>query len=56
MKKSKSSLEHPYALSKYLGECSVLNWNKVYKLPVNCIKFLMRMDLELEQQEHMELL
>lgn len=26
--------EHPYALSKYLGEKAVMHWNKVYKLPV----------------------
>ena len=30
--------EYPYALSKYLGECVVLHWNKVYKLPVNVIR------------------
>ena len=27
-------LEYPYALTKYLGEQSVLHWCKVYKLPV----------------------
>ncbi len=26
--------EYPYALSKHLGECSVLHWGKVYGLPV----------------------
>lgn len=26
--------EYPYALSKYLGECAVLHWGKVYRLPV----------------------
>ena len=26
--------EHPYALSKYLGECAVLHWGRVYGLPV----------------------
>ena len=31
-------LEHPYALSKYLGERSVLHWHKVYKLPINVIR------------------
>jgi UDP-glucose 4-epimerase len=30
--------EYPYALSKYLGECAVLHWSKVYRLPVNCIR------------------
>ena len=30
--------EHPYALSKYLGELSALHWNKVYGLPVNSIR------------------
>ena len=30
--------EYPYALSKYLGECAVLHWHRVYKLPVNCIR------------------
>ena len=28
---------NPYALSKYLGECAVFHWNKVYNLPVNSI-------------------
>jgi UDP-glucose 4-epimerase len=28
------ALEYPYALSKYLGECVVLHWGKVYGLPV----------------------
>ena len=32
------SLEHPYALSKYLGEKSVFHWNKVYGLPSNSIR------------------
>ena len=32
------STEHPYALSKYLGEIAVLHWNKVYGLPVNSIR------------------
>ena len=36
--KNKISLEHPYALSKYLGENSSFHWNKVYKLPVNSIR------------------
>jgi UDP-glucose 4-epimerase len=26
--------EYPYALSKYLGECAILHWGKVYGLPV----------------------
>ncbi len=30
--------EHPYALSKYLGELSALHWHKVYGLPVNSIR------------------
>jgi len=30
--------QYPYALSKYLGECSVLHWNKVYNLPANIIR------------------
>ena len=34
----KISLEHPYALSKYLGEKSALHWHKVYGLPVNSIR------------------
>ena len=36
--KFKISLEHPYALSKFLGEQSVIHWGKVYKLPVNSIR------------------
>ena len=33
--KYRISTEHPYALSKYLGEKAVLHWNKVYGLPTN---------------------
>jgi len=32
------SLEHPYALSKYLGEQEVFHWHKVYGLPINSIR------------------
>ena len=35
---AKISLQYPYALSKYLGECTVLHWKKVYNLPVNVIR------------------
>jgi UDP-glucose 4-epimerase len=31
-------LQYPYALSKYLGEQSVLHWGRVYKMPVNSIR------------------
>ena len=34
----KINLEHPYALSKFLGERAVLHWHKVYGLPVNSIR------------------
>tara|TARA_B100000029_G_C17492463_1_gene929625 strand:- start:91 stop:1083 length:993 start_codon:yes stop_codon:yes gene_type:complete len=34
----KINLEHPYALSKFLGEKAVLHWHKVYGLPVNSIR------------------
>ena len=34
----KINIEHPYALSKYLGERAVIHWNKVYKLPTNSIR------------------
>jgi len=30
--------EYPYALSKNLGEQSVMHWGKVYKLPVNSVR------------------
>ncbi len=30
--------EYPYALSKYLGEQSVLHWGRVYKIPVTSIR------------------
>jgi len=30
--------EHPYALSKYMGEMAVLNWHRVYRLPANSIR------------------
>ena len=36
--KYRISLEHPYALSKYLGEQSVMHWNRVYGLPSNSIR------------------
>ncbi len=31
-------IQYPYALSKYLGECSVLHWGKVYGLKTNSIR------------------
>ena len=31
--------QYPYALSKYLGEQSVLHWGKLYKLPVVSLRF-----------------
>jgi UDP-glucose 4-epimerase len=30
--------EHPYALSKYLGEMAVMHWHRVYRLPANSIR------------------
>ena len=30
--------QHPYALSKYLGEMAVLHWQNVYRLPANSIR------------------
>ncbi len=30
--------QHPYALSKYLGERAVLHWGAVYRMPVNSIR------------------
>ena len=30
--------KYPYALSKYIGELTVLHWGKVYNLPVNSIR------------------
>jgi len=30
--------EHPYALSKYMGEQACFHWHKVYGLPVNAIR------------------
>ncbi len=35
---NKISLEHPYALSKFLGEKAALHWSRVYGLPVNSIR------------------
>ncbi len=32
------STEYPYAFSKYIGESTVMHWNKVYKLPVVSIR------------------
>ncbi len=31
--KAKISIEHPYALSKYLGELCVMHWAKIYNIP-----------------------
>lgn len=36
--KVKIKAEHPYALSKYMGELSVMHWHKVYNLPVNSMR------------------
>ncbi len=30
--------EHPYAVSKYMGELAVVHWGRVYRLPVNSIR------------------
>ncbi len=30
--------EHPYGLSKYMGEMAVFHWRRVYRLPVNSIR------------------
>jgi UDP-glucose 4-epimerase len=30
--------EHPYALSKYVGELAAFHWHRVYRLPVNSIR------------------
>jgi UDP-glucose 4-epimerase len=32
------SCEHPYALSKYLGEQAALNWGKVYRFKTNSLR------------------
>lgn len=31
--------EYPYALTKYLGECCVLHWSRVYGLPAVSLRF-----------------
>lgn len=31
--------EYPYALTKYLGEETVLHWGKVYKMPIVSVRF-----------------
>jgi UDP-glucose 4-epimerase len=31
-------LQYPYALSKYLGEMSVMHWHRVYGLPANAVR------------------
>lgn len=33
------SPQYPYALTKYLGECMVLHWQKVYGLPALSLRF-----------------
>ena len=34
----KIDIQYPYALSKYLGECAVLHWGKVFGLKTNSIR------------------
>ena len=36
--REKISIEHPYALSKYLGEYVTFSLAKIYKIPVNSIR------------------
>lgn len=36
--KSKISIEHPYAFSKYVGELACLHWGKVFKMPIISIR------------------
>lgn len=36
---TKIAPEYPYALTKYLGECQVLHWHKVYELPAISLRF-----------------
>ncbi len=31
--------QYPYALTKYLGECYVLHWEQVYKIPALSVRF-----------------
>jgi UDP-glucose 4-epimerase len=31
--------QYPYALTKYVGECYVMHWHQVYKLPVTSVRF-----------------
>jgi UDP-glucose 4-epimerase len=33
------SPQYPYALTKYIGECYVMHWGSVYKLPVISMRF-----------------
>ena len=35
---SEIDIQHPYALSKYLGEQLVLHWNKVYKMKTDSVR------------------
>ena len=46
----KIDTRYPYALTKNLGEQLVLHWNKVYKLNVISMRFLMFMVLDPEHQ------
>ena len=41
--KSQSRPQYPYAQSKYFAEQLCLHWHKVYKLPVNLVRFSMLM-------------
>jgi UDP-glucose 4-epimerase len=36
--KAKIDIQHPYALSKYMGELSVLNWGQFYNQRVNSVR------------------
>ena len=35
---AKIQIEHPYALSKYMGEQIAMNWYNIYGLPINSIR------------------
>ena len=47
---AKINLEHPYALSKYMGEELLLHWVRVYGLNANSIEYLMPTELD---QKHL---
>ena len=47
--------QYPYALTKWQGEELVMHWQKIFNLPAISLRFLIVMEIDLEQPVLMEL-